>query len=296
MVEISALTFTLLSEGVVVLSLILIIMIVMIVKRKSRDRAAAKMLIEHIKSTADQRIEAIKMFLQNKAGLESDELHAETKKIDRKEKDFFTHIVRLYIKKDVSLLQKMDESFDQVLDEYRSKGEDQKGGNSDAQNDENAAQIEQLIEEKEKLEMELSITKQTMSGMMSEFNNMFNGGNGGGDSEQAKQLQEALTNEAGDPTAPRSISEMNNEDDDIAFEEATLDEETLEDDNVNLEEMNVNEQQEVAQTEETANSEETEKTVSQSDIDDDIFGDIVSTEDVDDLLDGIDLSEDIDNK
>lgn len=293
MIEVNALLFTLLTEAVALLSIILIIMLFLMIKRKNRDRAAAKKLVGHIKSTAEHRLEVIKTHLKNSKGLDADELHSESKKIDRKEKDFFSQIVRLYVKKEAALLQNLDESLDSLLNEYRNLND--VAENSATDGSDLSQQVEQLIQEKQKLELELSITKHTMSGMMSEFNNMFNGGNGGGEAEQTKQIQQALTDAEGEPTAPRSISELNDLDDDIAFEteaEKAISQETA------VEEINETATEQKSDSQNVADDDlvnKQQQSSDQSDIDD-IFGDIVNADDVDDLLDGIDLSEDIETK
>jgi len=289
MIEVSALLFTLLAEGTGLLSLILIIWIVLTIRKKSKDKAAATQLVKHIKEQANERFESIKTFLSHSSGLEAEELLIETKKIDRLEKDFFTQLVRLYLKRDADILAKMDEQLDKVITAYKATVAE--GGGTSKQGDEEILhKVETLEKEKHTLSEELRITKSTMGNMMTEFNTMFNGGN-----ETVQTSKEALQSTVAE------VKEQEIVDDDIALEESIPD---------------VMDESPEAKVTESEVSETVDAEVSNDDIDDifsqgtdveasppmpmsesdDDFGSIVTTDDVDDLLDGIDLSKEIDDQ
>jgi len=316
MIEVSALLFTLLAEGTAVLSLILIIWIVLTIRKKSKDKAAAKELVGSIKQHSEDRLEAIESFIKGSAGLEADELQLAVKKLDRSEKDFFTQLVRLYLKRDANILSTMDEQLDKVIADYKSfagQGEQVSSEEGEADASDKIATLEK---EKTVLAEELAITKATMANMMSEFNTMFNGGD-----QTIQSSKEALK------------SQMSEVEDDVAIvEEAPTEEVVTEEAAVEEIAEPVEEPEQAPEVESetasaddiddilfAANEPEEAPKASEPDMDDDIFfsndappaeasapqsisesddnfGDIVSSDDVDDLLDGIDLSKEIDVK
>lgn len=317
MIEVSALLFTLLAEGAAVLSLILIIWIVLTIRKKSKDKAAAKELVGSIKQHSEDRLEAIESFIKGSAGLEADELQLAVKKLDRSEKDFFTQLVRLYLKRDANILSTMDEQLDKVIADYKSfvgQGEQVSSEEGEADAGDKIATLEK---EKTVLAEELAITKATMANMMSEFNTMFYGGD-----QTIQTSKEALK------------SQMSEVKDDVAIVEKAPTEEVATEE-VAVEEIAepVEELEQAPEVEsETASADDIDDILfaanepkeeapkaTAPDMDDDIFfsnddppaeasapqsisesddnfGDIVSSDDVDDLLDGIDLSKEIDVK
>jgi len=273
---------------------------VLSIRKKGKDKLAAKALIAQIKKQSDERLNAIKTFLLT-TGLEGDELQIDVKKIDRLEKDFFTQLVRLYLKRDGTILSNIDTAFDLVITSYKEKVSEQSGTNDTAEEDQNLVLIKTLEKEKEALNIELQITKTTMSNMMLEFNTMFNGGN-----ETIQTSKESLQS---------SMAKVENNDN-AAEEEIEVQVE----DNVsseNIDDVSESDIDDIFNAQEiTAPVEETSTAVDDKEMDDifsannagedmapkplsesdEDFGSIVSSDDVDDLLDGIDLSEEIDMK
>ncbi len=276
MIEVSALLLTLLAEATAVLSLILIIWIVLSVRKKSRDKAAATQLVQHIKKQADERMEKIRDFLKT-VGHDEAELHINAKKIDRLEKDFFTRLIRLYIKRDATLLTNMDEQLDHLIEAYKTALPQQSGANSET-DEKSQETIESLMAEKEALTLELKITKTTMGNMIKEFNTLFNGG-----SNTVQNSKEILQ------------STMAKVEDEAMVEEADLADED--------DEIEINSDETVADgidlssavTDDVLNELDASAPQTISEKNDD-FGDIVSSEDVDDIFDSIDLSKEIDTK
>lgn len=303
MIEVSALLFTLLAEGTGLLSLILIIWIVIAVRKKSKDKAAATELVSSIKKQADDRKASIKAFLIDAAHLEAEELQLGVKKIDRLEKDFFSQLVKLYLKRDGEILSNMDEQLDQVITAYKESVSTESESHSGQLNEEITQKLETLENEKIALEEELKITKSTMGNMMTEFNTMFNGGN-----ETVQTSKEAL----------QSTIEQAEEENVLASTEdvvALVDDEVLSDVIEDEEDIQDSIAEETPDKEGPVEDAPVEEEVAVEDMDDDIFfsqdnnvasaptsiseseddfGSIVTTEDVDDILDGIDLSKEID--
>ncbi|MBL7003170.1 MAG: hypothetical protein ISR69_04000 [Gammaproteobacteria bacterium] len=332
MVEVSALLFTLLSEGFIVLILFFIVMLVISVKRKSKDREAAKQLVDHIKLTSDDRTDSIKKYIVDASGIEGDELLLQSKKIDRLEKNFFTQLIRLYLKRDHSLLPEMDVNVQQIIEAYKSLLDTQGTGANVPQDESVVKEVASLKQQKEALEIELKITKSTMANMLSEFNGMFNGGDPSVENPKSAELSELAENSAleeamqepeeiTETAKPQSIPAL----EDVAemVEEEVVEEEVVEtnvEDSIDLlaeEDFDIDDisfdgvakdpidEAEVQPSKKSASEPKPEPATDEElDVDDlldeidfdESFGEIVSTDDVDELLEGIDLSEDIDIK
>ncbi len=318
MIEVNALLFTLLAEGAGLLSLILIIWIVLSVRKKGKDKAAAQALVKSIKANSDDRLAAIKTFLIQSAGLEGEELQLDVKKLDRLEKDFFTQLVRLYIKKDGDILSGIDKQFDKVISAYKSHMSNTAVEDTKT-DDENVGKIESLQKEKEALKIELQITKATMGNMMTEFNTMFNGGNetvqtskealqssmtqvedvpeDTGDSavvaEAIVETQDEVPAAAVESSAPEATVNENDIDDILFEQEAAAEPEAIETQADTPATIDSSGMEDVFFSTDDEPEPSAPTSIKESDED---FGEIVSSDDVDDLLDGIDLSKEIDMK
>lgn len=273
MIEVSALLFTLLAEGTGLLSIILIIWIVVSVRKKGKDKAAATKLVSNIKKQADVRLDSINSFLSTSTSQEPEEIQLSAKKIDRLEKDFFTQLIRLYIKRDGDILSTMDEQLDKVTTAYKDAVSDSNSA-SNQDSEEIINKVETLEKENLALVDELKITKVTMGNMMSEFNTMFNGGN-----ETAQTSKEALQSSVAQ-VEEQNQNEADSLDDDIAIKESS-------DNDIAIEDID----DEIFFA--GASNNDAIEPKPKSDSEDD-FGSIVTSDDVDDILEGIDLSKEID--
>ncbi len=320
MIEVNALLFTLLAEATVLLSIILIVWIVITIRKKGKDKAAAKALVDSIKLHSGDRLDSITSILSSVSDLEGDGLLKASKRIDRLEKELFTQIVRLHLKRDNTILAVMDEYFDKVIAGYKENISVTASSASDTAVDEGAQdKIDGLEKEKESLIVELKITKATMGNMMAEFNTVFNGGNETiKTSKDALQSTMAVANEGqpqsvSEPTVSETAVESVKEDsptDDV--ETATAPEPI---DDSGMEDVFLSADAEEDSKETAVTDADAPKPIDESGMEDvlfsvddepsspkksskadDDFGSIVSTDDVDDLLAGIDLSEEIDVK
>lgn len=304
MIEVNALLFTLLAEGVGLLAIILIVWIIFALKKKSKDKVAAITLVKNIKTKSEDRKEGIKTFLSQSAGLEGEELQLDVKKLDRLEKDFFTQIVHLYLKRDGEVLSGIDEQFDKVISAYKGyisqpASVDSPATTTTTDND-ILAKLESLQKENVGLTVELGITKETMGNMMAEFNTMFSGGN-----DTVQISKEALQT---------SVSKIEEEQQEAIEGASDIVDSVNDEGEIDLDDILLGESitphvaepqaEEAAQMDVTdiddvllsaASEQEPSATPATNKADDD-FGEIVSIDDVDDLLDGIDLSKDIDMK
>ena len=174
MIEVSALLFSLLIEGLVAMLVVLAGGIFLLIKRKRKDTAAAKQLVDQIKHQSDSRIKQMGVYLTEKYQLEGSELSKAIESIDKSEKRFFQRVINVYLKRDSEGVKSFDAWVAELVETYKSF--------RPAQPDEpketgvSMEEFQQLQQTNENLRQELEITKDTMGNMIAEFGNMFGGG------------------------------------------------------------------------------------------------------------------------
>ena len=289
MIEVSTILFTLLIEGFVILLIILLVWSFLAFKRNSRDKKAAFTLVEHIKDQSETRLQHTGSFLNEKYRFEGDELKNAVEAIDKSEKKFIQNIINVYLKRDADGLISMDASMADLIDTYKSLSPIMPDAETMAAlegGENHTAELEQLRETNARLSEELSITKETMGNMIAEFGNMFGGG---AEHELAKhevleKVGDTKNNVEDDNSADTAKESPAKEDSSVEI--------TAEDNNPQQQDSatdNANASENVAIETVDADSEpEQEASAAEKQPQ----GQIVTDEDIDDLLDGIDLSED----
>jgi len=186
MIEISVLLFSLFIEGFFILLVILLVWVFLVFRKKKRERRAVGKLVDQLKQQSHTRIEVTGSFLHEKYRFEGDELKKTVKAIDKSEKEFFQKLIKVYLKRDAESLISMDASVAELVDIYKSLSPIMPEAVASEETEEikqKQVEIENLKESNAKLEEELGITKTTMANMIGEFGNMFGGGS---DHELAK--------------------------------------------------------------------------------------------------------------
>ncbi|MCP4490536.1 MAG: hypothetical protein GY820_24950 [Gammaproteobacteria bacterium] len=178
MFEISPALLILLVEGMTVLLIVLLLLVFLSKRHKGRKKRAVIRLIAQIKKQSEVRTRETGSFLQEIYQLEDDELNKAVQIIDKSEKRLFQKLVNSYISEDPSIIYSMDAAIAGLIDTYKAlKPKEriiEKG--SDENEKQLNIEVEALKEENEKLEEELTATKQKMTDMISEFGSMFGGG------------------------------------------------------------------------------------------------------------------------
>lgn len=303
MIEVSTLTFTLISEGLVVALIAIILIMVLKIRRGNKDKKAAKVIVDQIKEGSDERQKGIQAYIQNTAKIEGDELLLASKSLDRKEKDFFTKIIRSFIRRDSQLFESLFTEFTQLIEAYTSHLATNANQNNETQ--EESADLSQQYKD---LQEELTITKTTLEKIMAEYGHLVKQ-DGSSESEvPSESVANAQTVEEDD-----EIAVSNDEEDDTDIEKTEIVEQDLEpmpdqinqDISTDIDDLLTDDEIEVSDIDIPAAEDDvffgpdetvTEQAEELKQPPKKDFGNIVSTDDVDDILEGIDLSEDIDEK
>ena len=184
MIEISIVLFSLLVEGFVVLLTVISVTVFIQKKRKNKDREAIKKLVEQIRVQSGIRLKKTGSFLSEKYNLEGNDLDKAVKKIDKAEKKFMHKLINVYHKRDTHGLIAMDASVAELIETYKelspvisdAEAHTDIVPGHDEQSEAVQQEIANLQEQNKNLTEELSITKETMGNMIAEFGNMFGGG------------------------------------------------------------------------------------------------------------------------
>ncbi len=286
MFEVSSIIFSLLIEGFILLLVLLSVLLYFQYKRKSKDKVASQKLVKKIKDQAKARKELTSTFLREKFGLEGKELEKVMNTINKSELKFMQTVINMYLHRDDQTLMVMDENVAELIETYKdlSPKISEVGNPADLPAGEpDPALIEELNElreNNERLSDELSITKKTMGNMIAEFGNMFGGGK-----ESTLDADEVLN----------KVSDIHFEADgrEDVFDAASVLDESMATDDMNIDDVlmeNVTEPPEDDQlqadliTQEIMEQEQVKKKENKPV---EIFD-----EGIDDLMDGIDLSDD----
>jgi len=181
MIQLSTVVFSLMIELIVVLMLVLSMWLFFSLRRNKKDRKSAAQLVEQIKHQSELRLSETGSFLQEKYQFEGEELEKAIQSIDRAEKKFMQNLINMYLQRDSDRLLKIDASLAELIEAYKeltpatlaAENGDEVAIETE---DENTAELEELRASNARLSEELAITKQTMGNMIAEFGNMFGGG------------------------------------------------------------------------------------------------------------------------
>ncbi len=323
MIEVSTVLFSLLVEGFVALLIVISVSLFLLYKRKNKDTGAVKKLVDQIKQQSKIRLEKTGSFLSEKYRFEGNELEKAVKAIDKAEKKFMQKMINVYLKRDTHGLISMDACVAELIETYKELSPVMPDAEMLAEmaaeiNDQSEGlteEIENLKELNEKLTNELGITKETMGNMIAEFGNMFGGGKEhelesdavidkvkettGDTAEIAHVGAEAETEQSTEVSKEQDeVEEVNETEsvDDIQLDETGSDDldmddlsehedlmDHLIDEDVGLDDMEIVKPEEVEKIEESK-KEEPKKPEPKKD---EIFD-----EGIEDLIDGIDLSDD----
>jgi len=310
MIEVPVVLFSLLVEGFVALLIVISVYVFILKKQKNKETEAIKKLVEQIKVQSDIRMQKTGSFLSEKYRFEGDELDKAVKTIDQSEKKFMQKLVNVYHKRDIDGLLVMDACVAELIESFKelspvmpdSKILAEMATGENEQTETVQEEIADLKRLNENLTEELTITKKTMGNMIAEFGNMFGGGKEH-ELENKKVIEKVI--EASGNTAeiahvgnpePEPAPIQQDQIEDILKEESKVDDikpaesdsneleiEELSDQDVSIERTLEVEHIEADQSDKVKKEQEVKKQAAKPD---EIFD-----EGIDDLIDGIDLSD-----
>ncbi len=289
MIQLSSVAFSLMVETIVVTLVILSAGSYQAIRRYRRDRHCAARLVEQIRHQSDLRLKQTGSFLKEKYQLEGKELDKAIHGIDQAEKKFMQTLINMYLQRDADGLLSMDASMAELIEAYKELTPAQPAASNTHEEDttkladDHDAELEALRATNAKLREELSITKKTMGNMIAEFGNMFGGGQDTS-LEKEEVLEKVNVIDEG-VDALDSAEELA-----VAPEEDLADENTLDEVNsVSAETQDAVQSNAAATTGAEAEPAAEKKKQMLAQEDEDLLS---FDEGIDELMDGIDLSED----
>ncbi len=174
MLEVNAIYFVLLAEGFALLALILIGWIAIALLRLRGKRRAIADLAARIDKHAAERSTSTEAFLQAVYGLENEDLQAAVKNIAQREDEFYQLLLLALKRGKQAQIGALDGALERLIESYKCL--QPRVDETPPEALETAEEIVTLRGENEKLRCELSLAKNKMSALVSEFGNMFGGG------------------------------------------------------------------------------------------------------------------------
>lgn len=178
-----SLNTVLLAEALVIVVLILSAIFWLSLKRKSRDRTAVGDLIQSIGLTTDQHSLELEQQLSGSSALEQEALDALLNSAKQNEKALYQHIIALYLKRDVRLLEQLSQKVHGLTSPYCSALSqlNGQGATSKAQQQQLESlqqELDQAIHDKRRLSRELRTVSNTLEEVSDEYAQMFGGSRG----------------------------------------------------------------------------------------------------------------------
>jgi hypothetical protein len=277
MTEIPTWLLIVLVESMAVLLLVLGLWIFFTLRGNRRARQAIDRLVTQIRKQSKLRLEETGSFLEEKYRFEGDELSQAVEQVDRAEKLFFQRVINLYLKRDHEKLQSLDAWVAELIDVYKSLSPVMPAPGEAGIDEATQQKLDELESRRHVLEEELKITKATMAGMISEFGNMFGGGH---DSplDRSEVVEKVVNGNEVDPEKVTELLEQETPEAAAAATEPAPEPPPPPDDDEVLPEPDFDDRQPPAAPEPR------EETLT-----DDLA--IEADDEIDDLLDGIDLSD-----
>ncbi len=176
MTELPTWLLIVLVESLVLLLLALVVMLIIAIRRGRRTRRAIDSLVKQIRKQSKLRLEETGSFLEEKYRFEGEELQQAVEQVDKAEKLFFQRVINLYLKRDCDRLHSLDAWVAELIDVYKSLSPIMPAPGEGTVDEATQQKLAELESRKQVLEEELKITKATMGSMIAEFGNMFGGG------------------------------------------------------------------------------------------------------------------------
>ena len=187
MLEVNPIYLILLTEGAGLLFLALLGLFGFIWFRRRQRRRVIADLTRRLRTEGPERRQFTELFLQAAYNLDGDELRQVAQAIELRETEFLQQLIETLDHVDREKMELLDLSLKTMIESYKHM-EPRVDDNDDPM----ARQIEELLEQNERLREELSVAKNTMSQMVAEFAEMFAGGR-----EHDLPLEQVLANITG---------------------------------------------------------------------------------------------------
>ncbi len=174
MLEFSPLTVMLVGEVLAALVAALAALSWLGMRRRRRDRLAAMRLAALVRDRDPQRAADLRTLLEKSYQYQGERLDQTLAQLIRTEKLLYQKILNVYIKRDAANLEVLNEPVDALVGGYWKLDLPQGAGSESAKNPPGMDDlIDKLLTENEALKVELKITSETLTRMLSDYSNMF---------------------------------------------------------------------------------------------------------------------------
>jgi hypothetical protein len=179
------------SETSVMLFIIIGVFIVINFRKKSHDKKRAMVLVHKLKESEVARRSNLELVMQDVYGYKEEELEENVNAIIQTENRLYSKIIKMYLGSDRDAIKTIDNDVKKIIEAYRGLVEE--SDNGDDEEKVSSALIlrnenEALRLAKAQLEVDLAASMETMENMMTEYANMYEGGQKEGDQRVKNEM------------------------------------------------------------------------------------------------------------
>lgn len=178
------------TETSVMLFIIMGVFIVINFRKKAHDKKRAMALVNKLKESEVERRASLELVMQSVYGYEEEELKENVNALIQTENRLYSKIIKMYLGSDRESITTVDKDVKNIIEAYRGLVEE-----DDNDEDEKVSSLVILRNENEalrlakaQLEADLAASMETMENMMTEYANMYEGGQKEGDQRVKNEM------------------------------------------------------------------------------------------------------------
>jgi len=174
MMEISPVSMVFMLEASIVLVLLLLILYFVLKNNSKGDEAASSKVIDKLQDTEKLKSKKLAELISEHCELEQGDLDNLLAEVKKNERNLYQQIIRIFLKRDVDLLGKIDQHIDKFSEPYCKILSHASGGGGEKEK-ELEEKLNKLAEENTRLAEQLTIAMNTMDEISDEYTRVFSG-------------------------------------------------------------------------------------------------------------------------
>lgn len=178
MIELDSALIILMAEALAVLSILALGVLWLIFRRKKKEHAAAKELINRLEEAEIGRIKKLGQVIQEHCLIDNDKLKEILKEISQCERTLYQQILQVFLRRDVAVLQDIDRYVNKLATPYcqlLQESNSLEGAGNEAELEQARERIRRLKQEGALLSEQLQKAMQTMEEISNEYTRVFSG-------------------------------------------------------------------------------------------------------------------------
>jgi len=174
MIELSPVSMIFLVEISIVLFLFLVLLFFVSKNKRKGEHAASSKIIDKLKNIEKIKAKKLAELISEHCELEPEDLEGFLAEVKSNERKLYQQIIRIFLKRDVELLGKIDQHIDKFAEPYCKVLAHASGGDAEKEK-ELEEKLNKVVEENKRLAEQLTIAMSTMDEISDEYTRVFSG-------------------------------------------------------------------------------------------------------------------------